>query len=169
MSALGLVVPEHIRADMEREQAIDRQIGAAHAVNNLIQAKYPDCELVWVGERTEVAGLTPARWHVWRQGGRDQGYMDAYIEWSGPNGEYLEPDSGILTMLARGDLWNRDVSAEFAKERRDAEERERKAQEALSAERIDLFATNIKSRLNPGISFSDARPWTNRVQKLPGK
>lgn len=168
VSYLGLAVPEHVRADIEREQAVDRHLGAAHEIDRMIKEVHPDCSLVWVGERSDVPGVTPARWHVLREDPSGQ-YMDTYIEWSGPGGCYLEPSAGILKMLDRGNLWNRDVVAEARAARAASEESVRKAQEELSAKAVDTFATHTKALLNPGVTFSDARPWTNRVNKLPGK
>lgn len=167
LTASGFAVPEHVLFDMEREAQADAQIGRAQAIDKEIKARYPNCELVWVGERADAPDLIPARWHI-RRRARDQGYMDSYFPWVGDDGEYREPDMGIVTMLERGDLWKRNVVEEIRRKREEDRLRVEKLRAATREENIDTFATHVKSRVNPGVSFSSARPWTNRVKPLPG-
>lgn len=163
---IGLYVPEHVQADMEREAMADKHIARGLLFDSYLKQIDSRLELVWVKERATAPGLVPGRWHIRRLNDET---LDTYIPLVGPNGEYTEPHSGHLEALKRGDLWNRNVVAELRKEREASERATQKAKQEVSEERIDTMATHIKSRLNPSVSFSDARPWTNRIKPLPGE
>lgn len=163
---IGLYVPEHVQADMEREAMADTHIAKGLLFDSYLKQYDPRLELVWVGDRATAPGLVPGRWHIRRL---NEKTLDTYMPLVGPNGEYTEPHSGHLEALKRGDLWNRDVVGELRREREAQRVAEEKAKQAISEERVDTMATHIKSRLNPGVSFSDARPWRNRVNPLPAE
>lgn len=168
MSLHTLALPDHLIADLEREAEADAHLGAAQAVDKMIKAYEPKCELVWVGENATTPGLVPSRWHV-RYHDRDKGAMAAYIPWTGPHGEYREPESCMVDWLRRMDLRGRDMVREI-RDARDRRERQRRAAaEAAAEEARETFADHAKALLNPGVSFSRSRPWTNRVNKLPGE
>lgn len=165
VSTNGVYFPDHIVADLEREAEADGHIGRALAVDAMLKDLDPRLELVWIKEGATAVGLIPSRWHIRR---RNEETLDSYFPLVGPNDEYVEPNSGHVEMMRRGDLWNRDVVAEIQAERRRKEIARQKREQAGRDERVDTLATHLKSRINPGVSFSDARPWTNRVNKLPG-
>jgi len=165
VSTNGVFFPDHIVADMEREAEADGQIGRALATDAMLKDLDPRLELVWIKSGATAPGLIPSRWHIRR---RNEETLDSYFPLVGPNGEYVEPNSGHLEMMRRNDLWNRDVIAEVRADRQRRADAQRKREEAGHEERVDTLATHLKSRINPGVSFSDARPWTNRVNKLPG-
>ena len=164
-SVSGLFIPDHIVADMEREAEADGHIGRALAVDAMLKDLDPRLELVWVNEHAQAPGLLPARWHIRR---RNDETLDSYIPLTGPNGEYVEPNSGHVEMMRRNDLWGRNVREELERQREAKRRRQEKREAEMRAENVDVLATHIKSRLNPGVSFSNARPWTNRVKNLPG-
>lgn len=168
MSLHTLALPDHLIADLERDAEADAHLGAAQVVDKMIKAAFPLCELVWVGENATTPGLVPARWHV-RYHDRDKGAMAAYMPWCNQDGSYREPESCMVEWLKSMDLHNRDMVEEIrkARERRDRQMRAR--EDAMREENRDLFAGHAKARLNPGVSFSKARPWTNRVKPLPGE
>lgn len=167
MSLHTLALPDHLIADLEREAEADAQLGAAQAVDRMIKAYEPKCELVWVGEKATTPGLVRCRWHV-RYHDRDKGAMAAYIPWTGPHGEYREPDSSMVEWLRSMDLRGKDMVEEIRKARERRNRQAAAAREAAREEARDEFAGHAKALLNPGVSFSDARPWTNRVKSLPG-
>lgn len=167
MSVAPLLLPDHIIADLEREAEADAHIGRAREVDAELKALNHRLELVWVGERATSPGLVRCRWHV-RRRDRDAGVMDAYFPIVGPDGEYVEPTSQVVEMMRRNDLWKTDVRREV-REHREARQREIEAQrKAASEENIENFALRAKAKINPGVSFNTARPWTNRVERLPG-
>lgn len=165
VSTNGVFFPDHIVADLEREAEADGHIGKALAVDAMLKDLDPRLELVWVGQHATSPGLVPSRWHIRR---RNEQTLDSYFPLVGPDDSYVEPNSGHIEMMRRNDLWSRDVVGELQAERRRKEEARRKHEQAGHEERVDTLATHLKSRINPGVSFSDARPWTNRINKLPG-
>lgn len=169
MSVLGLALPEHVVADLEREAEADAHIGRALAVDAALKSLNHRLELVWVGEHATTPGLVPVRWHV-RRRDRDAGVMDMYFPITGPDGEYVEPTMGVVETMRRSDLWNRPHLIDEVRRARERRQREvEKIREEASAENIENFAIFAKSKINPGVSFNTSRPWTNRVERLPGK
>lgn len=166
MGVHGLLIPEHISADLEREAEADAHMGAALAVDAMLKDLNHRLELVWVGERATSPGLIPCRWHV-RRRDRDTGAMDAYFPITGPEGEYVEPTARVVDMMRRNDMWKRDVVGDLRKERDRVERAQAAIRAEQRAENVDTFAGHAKALINPGVSFSDARPWTNRVNRLP--
>lgn len=167
MSLHALVIPDHIRADLEREAEASTHIGAAKAVDRMVKDHDPKCELVWVGENATTPGLVPARWHI-RYHDRDKGAMACYFPWTGPHGEYREPDSSMVEWLRSMDLQRRDMQDEIRKARDRRQRQQAAALQAARDEAMENFVDLAKAKLNPGVSMSNARPWTNRVEKLPG-
>jgi hypothetical protein len=163
-----LALPEHIVQDLEYEREADETLGRAHAVAAMIRDYNPRCELVWISERATQPGMIPARWAV-KVHWQDKGASPNYLMWVGPGDSYREPDSSMIEWLRRQDLHRRDVVDEVRRGREAREAAARKRREEASAESIDHFATFAKSKINPGVSFNTARPWTNRVERLPGK
>lgn len=168
MSLHALVLPDHLLADLERDAEAEAHIGAARAIDRMIKDYDPLCELVWVGENATTPGLVPARWHI-RYHDRDKGAMACYLPWTGPMGEYREPDSSMVEWLRRMNLQGRDMQEEIRRARARRQRQQAAALQAVRDEAKEHFVGVAKAKLNPGVSFSDARPWTNRVEKLPGE
>ena len=100
--AYGIAVPDWVRANMEREEFLERQGYQATVLKKLLKDLDPQLDLVWVKEKAPpLPGLTPARWHVRR---RNQGAPDTYFAITQEDGGYMEPHAGIIEQLKQADL-----------------------------------------------------------------
>lgn len=105
MDQFGLLPPE-IRANIEREELIDRQMRAAVSLQRALKDMDPSLSVVFIpAERPKVYGITPGRWHVRRQ---NETTADSYMAITTPDGGYREPDHGVLR-----ELMDRDLRREF--------------------------------------------------------
>lgn len=136
---------------------VERFRGVMDWFNRELKQIDPNLELVFAPPTAKTVGLKPGRWHVLKHvpGGPPNLKV---IE--GPDGEYVDPDSGLFDMLARSDLWNdravadqrrRAEAAQRAKERQ--EERER---EALRAEAVERWAAVSRAQ----VSMNRSVPWS---------
>jgi hypothetical protein len=106
--------------------------------------------------------LIPGYWHIKRDNSQ-QGVPDTYMPVKGPQGEFMEPHDGVLNLLRERDMGRPGAWEEMVR-RMDREEEER--QRRLAAGRADFreeFADRYKAKANPGVSFSNAKPWTYRA------
>jgi hypothetical protein len=108
--------------------------------------------------------LIPGYWHIKRDNSQ-HGMADSYLPIKGPNGEFMEPHSGVLDRLRERDMQRPGAWEEMIRWH-DREEDERQAR--LAAERADFreeFALRYKAKANPGVSFSNAKPWRYRQER----
>ena len=102
IDTFGLLPPD-IRANVERDEMVDRQMGKAQALADALIAHDPQLRLVFFGDRSEpIYGIKPGRWHVQRL---NQGTADTYMPITTPDGGYREPDFGVLEEIRQRDLW----------------------------------------------------------------
>jgi hypothetical protein len=90
--------------------------------NKILQDIDPHIQLVRAQDDANAPGLKPGFWHVLRNA---PGSPPSIIVHQGPNGEYREPDSGLLEELRRDDMW----SSRSLKERKEKQKAARRAQE----------------------------------------
>lgn len=93
--------------------------------NRLLREIDPDLQLVKAMESTTFPGLKPGYFHVLRT---PKDAPPTLIAYETEDGEFLEPDSGLLERLRKGDMWSDRVQAA-------ARERDRKLQRAAERER----------------------------------
>ena len=72
--------------------------------NEKLQAIDPKLELVKAPDNAKHPALRPGFWHVLRHAGSE--VPPAIMVHEGPDGEYREPDSGMLEALRKGDMWS---------------------------------------------------------------
>jgi hypothetical protein len=126
----------------------------------------PYLELVRAREGAAAPGLKPGYYHVLRH---NPDAPPTLIVVEGPNGEFREPDSGLFDMLREADLWS-DAAADERRRRGEALERARDRQRAREREeRKEEFLMRFKALESPGVSMTDARPWTYRVERSKGE
>lgn len=114
------LVPPAIRHNYERAEMVDRQLDAAVSLHRALTALDPRLDLVFVSDRADPEfGVTPGRWHVVRK--NEAPAPDSYMAITGRNGEYREPDHGVIHELQRRDMWTQgqpDLDAQPAAKRR---------------------------------------------------
>lgn len=179
---MSLWLPPDVQARMNTERADDNaeadllvqhDIQTAKRFTRELQAIDPYLELVWVGRPPgwpdhvdPPAGIVFERWHVRR---RNPDAPDTYIAWAGVDGSYREPDSGIFTMLAEGDMWSSGWNER--KRRREAREQAEKARKR-EREREELreeIRDRWKAKTNLGVSFANqGRGWSYRAGARKG-
>lgn len=131
----GLLSPV-TRANIEREEVVDRELGRAQAVSKALRQYDERLSLVWVKDNAPAdRSLVPGRWHVHRR--NDPPAPDSYMPITGPSGEYREPHHGILNELAERDLWRRaDPVPEKAPEAKDPDHLDEMKSDFQAAKRV---------------------------------
>lgn len=108
----------------------------------------PYLQLVKARENTTLPGLKPAYYHVIRH---NPGAPPSILVVEGPNGEFREPDSGLLEQLRRDDLWSDRSIAERERRERERERAEQHAKEHERSERVDEIHDRLKAKASPGV------------------
>lgn len=141
---MPLYVPERFAArEAHRAQvkaSVDMAIGQLDYWNRELKRIDPRLQLVRAHEKTTLPGLKPGYFHAIRDNGADPPSIHIH---EGPNGEYRDPDSGLLEDLAKGDMWN-------TRSRREAEKRASEAKAAAQRQRErerELRVDEIHERL----------------------
>lgn len=159
----GIILPPIALYNAEREKLTNRH---EHLKWFDVQLKQLDWRLSLVKaapgavDRDLIAGY----WHIKRDNS-EKGMLDTYLPITGPNGEFMEPHTGVLEQLRGGDLQRPGAWEEMIR-RHDREEQDRKNR--LAAERADFkeeFALRYKAKANPGVSFNSSKPWRYRQER----
>lgn len=137
---------------------VDNQMHRAQALATALRDLDPNLELVFFGERAEaIYGIVPGRWHVKRT---NPGAPDSYMPIQGRDGEYREPDFGVIDQLNQADLWRRGAMDRYdldgSREKEAAEARIRAEAEA----RAEEVAHNARAALRvAGDGGMTSRKW----------
>ena len=143
--------------NLERERWADTQIAFAKAFTAQLKQLDERLELVFINEQAKAPGLLPGRWHV-RRRNPELGF-DSYIPIAGPNGEYVEPHSGVIEELRQRDLWRENVSTKLIRERM-AREARAEADKALRDEQTrDHIAQDYRAARRVVGETLDRRNW----------
>ena len=109
------LIPQDVRMNIEREEAVDRHIRAAVALATALRRLDPDLELWKASDRLPgpIHGAKPGFWHVVRRNSPPT--PDTYLAITTlglgrMEGDFREPDSGVIEELQRGDMWGRHYS-----------------------------------------------------------
>lgn len=162
------VTRAHLEERRKQEAEVKELIGNAQReamgvlaeFNPLLKRIDPYLEMVFVPPGAKVAGFPPARYALVRH---NPGAPPSCIPITGPNGEFIEPNSEVFNLLAEGDLWHSEASR--ARKKR-VEEAERQKQRRIAREREERkeeFADRAKAAFNPGVSFTDMGGWRYRA------
>ena len=150
----------------ERRRLVDEEcLGQARLAAHYTRALRdidPYLELVFVRQPPGVNVDAPGdivwnRWHVMRKDPTRT--VPDFKPIVGPNGEYMEPHSGVFEQLKEADLWGNDGRERLRKRKlEDVRQRERRA-EAEREEMHDEARLRIKAAFNPSINFGGGS-WT---------
>jgi hypothetical protein len=103
LDRFGLLPPD-IRANIERDEAVETQLGLARQFNRELKKISSRLDLVWVNERADaIYGWIPGRWHIRVRGSET---VDTYRPIVTETGGYREPSLYDLEALKRDDLQN---------------------------------------------------------------
>ena len=129
--------------------------------NGILGQIDPKLELVWAPESAKAAGLTPGRFHVLRH---NPGAPPSLIAVTGPAGEFVMPDSGLLASLEKADLWSDQAVRDRKRAQRELEVQKQRRQDREREDRIEEFADRWKARTNLGVSFANqGEGWSYRA------
>lgn len=99
------LVPAEIKAMVESEESVERQVGTARYLDKALKAKDPNLGLVFIkpdiAEWDLPVGAVPGRWHIQIKSPQ---FVTTYEPIVGPNNSFREPASDILDMVDRMDL-----------------------------------------------------------------
>lgn len=148
----------------ERQRRIDRRAEYATSLlvglaakerfddwNRELKQISPYLELVKAHSQARHPALRPGFWHVLY---RPPAGVPTILVHEGPDGEYREPDSGLLEMLRRSDLWSDRSIRERERIDRMLEQSRQRRIEREREERIDEVRQRAKAAVNPGVSFT---------------
>jgi len=132
----------------------DRQLRDIDGQLSLVKATEQACE----------PGLIAGYWHVKRDNPQT---VPSFLVIQGPNGEFIEPHSGVLDDLRQSDLQRPGALEEIrrAQQREIADNKKRSA--ALREDRIEELSTRIKAIDSPGIRMGGT--WSASVKGKRGK
>lgn len=147
------------------ERRLEYAAGLAHMVhmkdtmdyfNKQLQEIDPYLQLVKAEEKVSAGTpLRPGFWHVIRH---NPGAPPSVMTIEGEEGEYIEPNSRIFTLLQKNDMWNSNSLKEENRKRRllqEAEDRQKERErEARQQEMLERYkaATRTQVSMIPGWS-----------------
>lgn len=136
--------------DQKRDAQIDRSIYLAKEFNRQLRDLDDRLELVFVKPTADDPVLVPGRWHIRHV---DPDGIVTYMVIAGPQGEYLEPHSGVLDELRARSLFT-DQGIRAAKERVERKNRERQREAERQAEdRKAELAERVASTIRTQVRF----------------
>lgn len=163
----SLILPDVVLHNLELERSMDRverlrQRGHdLQSIERDLQDIDPMLSLVRAREQVENPEMRPGFWHVRRC---NAPFPDSYITIEGPDGQFVEPHSGVVEWFRREDTRRQGYFDDLrkAKERGKREQAIRRA-EFHADQRVEL-AERIKAYANPGVSFAGTgRGWSYRA------
>lgn len=157
-TASGVLVPDHIALNLERERAVDRQLALWQVYDRLAKDLDSRLSVIWVRDDVDptliYGDMVPGRWHFHRDN-TDLGAPDRYIPIVTDSGGFREPVASDIDRLRQMDLHNPDV----ARRVQGAGERTRRAKEKQQAAereaRIETGTQVLKALESPSVLISD--------------
>jgi hypothetical protein len=129
--------------------------------NRVLYQVDPELRLVKAKENAHFPGITPGLYHVLR---RNALGAPSIIPLQGPEGEFREPGSWMLDMLAEGDLWNDRTARE---RRRVGDELNRQKARRMAREKEERHEEILErwhAASGPGVSFANqGQGWRYRA------
>lgn len=115
----------------------------------------PHLQLVKAQSSTTLPGLKPGYFHIIR----DNGHAPPTV-WplQGRDGEFREPDSGMLEELARGDMWSERSRREQERAASAAKAAAQREREREREERMDEIRERMKAATNPSTLIKKGLP-----------
>lgn len=150
--------------------SVDRMVDRMHSVISSFTADLkkmdPDMELIFAPPNAEADGLVPGRFHVMR---RDRfGGPPLLIPIQGPNGEFVEPDSGLFEYLRKCDLWNGRARADRDRAKDEAVRAAERRREREREERHEELRERWRAATETSISMNRSSPWTQNASGRRG-
>lgn len=117
-------------------------------------------EMVWFDENVDIQGVVPCRYHLLRH---EPGAPVTIIPITGPEGEFIEPNSAVFDKLREGDLWNTEARRDRQKKQERLIERKRKQEEREREERQQEILERWQAATQTRVSFNRSAPWSQNM------
>jgi hypothetical protein len=115
-------------------------------------------ELVWFDENVDIVGVVPCRYHLIRR--NDPPAPVSVIPITGPDGEFIEPNSALFDRLRAADLWNDEARRDRQKRHEELIRRKRRQQERETEERQEEILERYLAATRTQVSLNTDAPWT---------
>lgn len=140
------LLPDHIRGEIENEDALDRQVGVARYIDQALKAHDPNLGLVFVKPNVEEwelpTGAIAGRWHVEVKA---PGLPNIYYPIVGPEGEFREPTHTVLDEMQQRDLHREEAMRSLIGRQARAEAKARRQRELADEQRRDELALDLRA------------------------
>lgn len=162
-----LILPDSVERKLTLERALDQQRLVAEKTHRMAVALAQlDNRMILVPPTApRVDGMLPGYWYVIRR--NDMGKATYWPVDDERTGEPIEPDSAFIERMRGWNTWERRVEEDRARARAQALKDREDAKAQLDGELRDDMLTLAKSKMSPGVSFSDT-PWAWRHNKRKG-
>jgi hypothetical protein len=155
---------EQYRAELETQAVRAKMLEVKSILDQFnyeLQRIDPKLEMVRAPGRVSIdSGLKPNYYAVIRW---NDGAPPSVIVIQGPNGEFVEPDSGVFEMLRRNDLWdpgNRRLVEQRRELARQAGERQKIRDRE---ERREEMRDRLNAATRTSVSMNRDQPWTQNA------
>ena len=137
--------------------SLARQAGIVSSFNRELREIDPHLQMVWFDDGVELEGVMPGRYHLLRDA---PGVPPTLEPLCGPNGEFMEPNSGLFNWLRESDMWNaearRDQERRREEARRSAERVRAREREEIREELMDRYNAHFRT----SVSMNRDAAWT---------
>lgn len=145
---------------------VQRLHGKMEEFNRELYKIDPRLELVFLPPNAEVIGAIPGRYHVLN---KSPNAPVTVIPITGPDGEFVEPDSGLFAWLARNDMWNSRAKHDRERIERNADAAAQRQRERETEERQAELVERWKAATETSISMNRSSPWTQTAKARRAK
>jgi hypothetical protein len=166
----GLWLPPQVEAKYAEARKADRAMVVSRAQIRDICVSFdaelkridPKLMMVWYDEGPDLpSGAVGGRYHLIRD---NEGAPPSIIPICGPDGSFIEPNSGLFEWLRKGDMWNaqarRDRDAQMDRARQAAERAREREREDVQEE----FKDRYNAAFRTSVSMTPDARWTQTAR-----
>ena len=119
-------------------------------------------EMLWFDEGVEIVGVVPCRYHVVRWS-NDPTVPPNIMPITGPDGEFVEPNSAVFERLRAGDMWNDRALMDREKRRQDAQLGLERQREREAEDRQQEILERWVAATRTSVSMNPDAPWSQNA------
>lgn len=123
-------------------------------------------ELIWAPGNARAPGLIPNRYHVLRH---NPGAPPTLLPIVGPDGEYVEPNSGVFDLLREQDMWSSEASYDRKRRERAAEDTEKRRKAREDEQRREELEERWKAATRTQVLLSPDVRWSQNASGRRGR
>lgn len=130
------------------------------------ELKQLDPYLELVQAKEDATYMRPGFYHILRH---NPGAPPTFMCVEGPNGEFMEPNSGIFDLLRRRDMWSAEASHDRKRMMQAAEAAEARRKEREREARMEELEERWKAATRAQVSMSRDVRWSQNVAGARGR